>query len=116
MQQAQSKLPKGVETPQISPTSSPIGTVLQYAFTAENTPLMEVRRIIDWQVTNRLLAVPGVSQVVAYGGDIRQYQVLVDPEKLKAFNVTLEDIVQASEAANVNAPGGYLITPDRQLF
>ena len=116
LQQAQSKLPEGVETPQISPTSSPIGTVLQYAFTAENTPLMEVRRIVDWQVTNRILAVPGVSQVVAYGGDIRQYQVLVDPEKLKAFNVTLEDIVQASEAANVNAPGGYLITPDRQLF
>ncbi|BDI20774.1 hypothetical protein ANSO36C_65760 (plasmid) [Nostoc cf. commune SO-36] len=114
LQQAQSKLPSGVETPQISPTSSPIGTVLQYAFTSENTPLMEVRRIVDWQVTNRLLAVPGVSQVVAYGGDVRQYQVLVDPEKLKAFNVTLEDVEQAAKAANVNAPGGYLITPDRE--
>ena len=114
LQQAQSKLPSGVETPQISPTSSPIGTVLQYAFTSQSTPLMEVRRIVDWQVTNRLLAVPGVSQVVAYGGDIRQYQVLVDPEKLKAFNVTLEDVEQAAKAANVNAPGGYLITPDRE--
>jgi CzcA family heavy metal efflux pump len=114
LQQAQSKLPSGVETPQISPTSSPIGTILQYAFTSQSTPLMEVRRIVDWQVTNRLLAVPGVSQVVAYGGDIRQYQVLVDPEKLKAFNVTLEDVEQAAKAANVNAPGGYLITPDRE--
>jgi CzcA family heavy metal efflux pump len=114
LQQAQSKLPSGVETPQISPTSSPIGTVLQYAFTSQNTPLMEVRRIVDWQVTNRLLAVPGVSQVVAYGGDVRQYQVLVDPAKLRAFNVTLEDVEQAAKAANVNAPGGYLITPDRE--
>lgn len=114
LQQAQSKLPKGVETPQISPTSSPIGTVLQYAFTSQSTPLMEVRRIVDWQVTNRLLAVPGVSQVVAYGGDVRQYQVLVDPAKLRAFNVTLEDVEQAAKAANVNAPGGYLITPDRE--
>ncbi|MBD2772330.1 efflux RND transporter permease subunit [Iningainema tapete] len=145
LQQAQSKLPSGVETPQISPTSSPIGTVLQYAFTLEaqeqggrgaegqrgrgenispapqlpSSPappasLMEVRRIVDWQVTNRLLAVPGVSQVIAYGGEMRQYQVLVDPEKLKAFNVTLEDVVQATQAANVNAPGGYLITPDRE--
>jgi len=114
LQQAQSKLPSGVETPQISPTSSPIGTVLQYAFTSENTSLMEVRRIVDWQVTNRLLAVPGVSQVVAYGGDVRQYQVLVDPAKLRAFNVTLEDVEQAASAANVNAPGGYLITPDRE--
>ncbi|KAB8315807.1 CusA/CzcA family heavy metal efflux RND transporter [Tolypothrix campylonemoides VB511288] len=114
LQQAQSKLPEAVETPQISPTSSPIGTVLQYAFTSESTPLMEVRRIVDWQVTNRILAVPGVSQVIAYGGDVRQYQVLVDPEKLKAFNVTLNDIVEATSAANVNAPGGYLITPDRE--
>ncbi|MBD2385633.1 efflux RND transporter permease subunit [Cylindrospermum sp. FACHB-282] len=114
LQQAQSKLPSGVETPQISPTSSPIGTVLQYAFTSQSTPLMEVRRIVDWQVTNRLLAVPGVSQVVAYGGDVRQYQVLVDPAKLRAFNVTLEDVEQAASAANVNAPGGYLITPDRE--
>ncbi|KAB8314334.1 CusA/CzcA family heavy metal efflux RND transporter [Tolypothrix campylonemoides VB511288] len=114
LQQAQSKLPEGVETPQVSPTSSPIGTVLQYAFTSSSTPLMEMRRIVDWQVTNRLLAVPGVSQVVAYGGDIRQYQVLVDPEKLNAFNVTLEDVAEAAKAANVNAPGGYLITPDRE--
>ncbi|MBD2247003.1 efflux RND transporter permease subunit [Nostoc sp. FACHB-888] len=114
LQQSFSKLPSGVETPQISPTSSPIGTVLQYAFTSQSTPLMEVRRIVDWQVTNRLLAVPGVSQVVAYGGDVRQYQVLVDPEKLKAFNVTLEEVEQAASAANVNAPGGYLITPDRE--
>jgi CzcA family heavy metal efflux pump len=114
LQQAQTKLPEGVETPQISPTSSPIGTVLQYAFTSESTSLMEVRRIVDWQVTNRILAVPGVSQVVAYGGDVRQYQVLVDPEKLQAFNITLEDVVEASKAANVNAPGGYLITPDRE--
>lgn len=87
LQQAQSKLPQGVETPQISPISSPIGTVLQYAFTSNTTSLMEVRRIVDWQVTNRLLAVPGVSQVVAYGGDVRQYQVLVDPAKLQAFDV-----------------------------
>lgn len=114
LQQATSKLPEGVETPQISPISSPVGTVLQYAFTSQTTSLMEVRRIVDWQVTNRLLAVPGVSQVTAYGGDVRQYQVLVDPEKLKAFNVSLEDVVEAAKAANVNAPGGYLITPDRE--
>lgn len=114
MQQAQSKLPEGVETPQISPISSPVGTVLQYAFTSETTSLMEVRRIVDWQVTNRILAVSGVSQVVAYGGDIRQYQVLVDPAKLKAFNVSLQDVNEAAASANNNAPGGYLITPDRE--
>ncbi|MFB2881964.1 efflux RND transporter permease subunit [Floridanema aerugineum] len=116
LQQAMSKLPKAVETPQLSPTTSPVGTILTYAFTSETTPLMEVRRIVDWQVTNRLLAVPGVAQVVAYGGDVRQYQVLVDPAKLKAFDVSLQDVTKAVEAANTNAPGGYLITPDKETL
>ena len=125
LQQATSKLPPGVQTPQISPTTSPVGLVVQYAFTikeGENTPnsstipkpLMEARRIVDWQVTNRLLAVPGVSQILTFGGDERQFQVLVDPVKLAAFNITLDQVTQASQKANVNAPGGFFITPDTE--
>ena len=116
LQQAQSKLPAGVGSPQISPTTSPVGLVITYAFTSETTPLMEVRRLVDWQVTNRLLAVTGVAQVVAYGGEQRQYQVLVEPAKLKAFNVSLQQVSEAVAAANVNAPGGYLITPDKETL
>ncbi|WP_341737334.1 efflux RND transporter permease subunit [Microcoleus sp. CAWBG640] len=116
LQQAQNKLPVGVKTPQISPTTSPVGTVITYAFTSETTSLMEVRRLVDWQVTNRLLAVTGVAQVVAYGGEQRQYQVLVEPAKLKAFNVSLQQVSEAVAAANVNAPGGYLITPDKETL
>jgi CzcA family heavy metal efflux pump len=116
LQQVQQKLPEGVENPQISPISSPIGTVLQYAFTAETTPLMEVRRLVDRDITNRLLAVPGVSQVIAYGGDVRQYQVLADPAKLRAFNVSLDEVTAASRGANVNAAGGFLINPDQELI
>ncbi|HYW19282.1 MAG TPA: efflux RND transporter permease subunit [Nodularia sp. (in: cyanobacteria)] len=125
LQQAVSKLPEGVETPRIAPTSSPIGTVLKYALTVEGEgnnqsateiDLMEVRRIVDWQVTNRLLAVPGVSQVLVYGGDVRQYQVLVDLNKLQAFNVSLQQVSEAVQAANVNAPGGFLTTPDKQTL
>jgi CzcA family heavy metal efflux pump len=116
LQQAQSQLPQGVEVPQISPVSSPLGAVIKYALTAKTTPLMDVRRIVDWQVKNRLLAVPGVSQIVIFGGDIRQYQVLVNPDKLKAFNVSLQDVTEAAEKANVNAPGGFLINPDQELL
>jgi cation efflux system protein involved in nickel and cobalt tolerance len=114
LQSATSKLPQGVNPPQIAPISSPIGTVLTYGFTSTTTSLMEVRRIVDWQVTNRLLAVPGVTQVIVYGGDVRQYQVLVSPEKLVAFNVSLQNVSEAVAAANVSAPGGYSITPDRE--
>ena len=116
LQQAQSQLPQGVESPQISPISSPLGAAIKYAFTSETTPLMEVRRIVDWQVKNRLLAVPGVTQVVIFGGDVRQYQVLVDPDKLKAFNVSLQEVAEATEKANVNAPGGFLINPDQEML
>ncbi|MGB3516199.1 MAG: efflux RND transporter permease subunit, partial [Elainellaceae cyanobacterium] len=116
LQQVQEKLPEGVGIPQISPISSPIGTILMYAFTAETTPLMEVRRLVDRDVTNRLLAVPGISQVIAYGGDVRQYQVLVDPDRLVAFDVSLQEVAEATEAANVNAAGGFLNTPDQELI
>jgi CzcA family heavy metal efflux pump len=127
LQQAQGKLPEGVEVPRIAPPSSPIGTILKFALTidpaatpAANTPeptsMMELRNIVDWKITNQLLAVPGVSQVTAYGGEIRQFQVLVDPAKLTAFDVSLEQVREAAAAANVNAPGGYLITPDRETL
>jgi Cu/Ag efflux pump CusA len=102
LQQAQTKLSESVEIPRFSPISSPIGTILKFAFTVESnaelkveptndaavtsplTSMMDLRRMIDWQVTNRLLAVPGVSQVAVYGGEERQYQVLINPAKLKA--------------------------------
>ncbi|AFY96875.1 efflux RND transporter permease subunit [Chamaesiphon minutus] len=121
LQQAVSKLPPGVEPPQMSPTTSPVGLVVQYAFTvadgeqsASPNSLMAARRIVDWQVTNRLLAVPGVSQVLVFGGDERQFQVLVDPVKLAAFNITLDQVAQATRKANVNAAGGFFITPDTE--
>lgn len=132
LQQAQGKLPEGVEVPRVSPPSSPIGTILQFALTiapaegeptdspngAATTPtsMMDLRTLVDWKITNRLLAVPGVSQVTAYGGEIKQFQVLVAPAKLAAFDVSLEQVTQATANANLNAPGGYLITPDRETL
>ncbi|MEH2368471.1 efflux RND transporter permease subunit [Nostoc sp.] len=116
LQQARSQLPQGVEDPEVLPVSSPLGWTVKYAFTSETTPLMEVWRIVNWQVKNRLLAVPGVSNIVIFGGDERQYQVLVNPDKLKAFNVSLDDVTKAAAAANANAPGGFLITPDQETL
>ncbi len=113
---AQSILPKGVEQPEILPVSSPLGWTVKYAFTSETTSLMEVSRLAGWDIKNRLLAVPGVSNVFIYGGDDRQYQVLVSPAKLNAFNVSLNDVVKATQNANVNVPGGFLTTPDQEFL
>lgn len=116
LQQAQKQLPQGVEPPQLTPISAPLGAIVSYALTAKTTSLMDVRRIVDWQVKNRLLGIPGVTQVLVYGGEVRQYQVLVNPDKLKAFNVTLQEVTEAAEKANVNAPGGFLTNPDQELL
>ncbi|NEP48931.1 MAG: efflux RND transporter permease subunit [Moorea sp. SIO3C2] len=126
LQQAAARLPEGVESPQISPLSSPIGTILSYAFTIDEDvdtgdvpskiDLMAVRRLVDRDITNQLLAVAGVTQVIAYGGDVRQYQVLVDLAKLTAFDVSLTEVTEAAAAANTNAAGGFLISPDKELL
>ena len=116
LQRAASFLPKGVEQPEILPVSSPLGWAVKYAFTSDTIPLMEVTRIVNGEVKNRLLAVPGVSNVFIYGGDDRQYQVLVNPDKLKAYNVTISDVTKAAQNANVNVPGGFLITPDQETL
>ena len=116
LQQARSQLPKGVEEPEMLPVSSPLGWTIKYAFTSDTTPLMDVWRTVNWQVKNRLLAVPGVSNVVIFGGEERQYQVLVNPNQLKAFNVTLADVTKAAQAANANASGGFLISADQETL
>ncbi len=116
LQQVRSQLPQGVNPPEIAPITSPLGNIIKYAFTSETTPLMDVWRIVNWQVRNRLLAGPGVSNVFIFGGDERQYQVLVDPNKLKAFDLSLNDVTKAATAANSNAPGGFLISPDTELL
>ena len=67
---------------------------------------MEARTAADWTVRRRLLAVPGVSQVVPIGGEVRQYQVLVDPERLRAYRVGLDEVLRAAEGSNENASGG----------
>ncbi|MFM7425613.1 MAG: efflux RND transporter permease subunit [Elainella sp.] len=129
LQQVQGKLPEGVEIPRIAPPSSPIGTILKFALTVEPpagsgtapnqtpaTSMMALRNLVDWKISNQLLAVPGVSQVTAYGGEVKQFQVLVDPAKLAAFDLSLDQVTAAAAAANANAPGGYLLTPDREIL
>ncbi len=116
LQQARGQLPKGVADPEILPITSPLSWTVKYAFTADTTSMMEVWRIVNWQVKNRLLAVPGVSNIVIHGGDERQYQVLINPDKLKAFNVSLDAVTTAAASANQNAPGGFLVTPDQETL
>ena len=112
LQQVTNQLPEGVHPPEISPLASPLGTILQYAFTLNGqgqTSLMELRQLVETTLGNRILSVSGVSQVTIYGGDERQEQILVDPAKLRSLDVSLTEAIEAAKGANSNAPGGFLI-------
>ena len=119
LQQVTNRLPEGTHPPAISPLVSPLGTILQYAFTVNpqgQTSLMDLRHLVDVTLSHQILSVSGVSQVTIYGGDRRQEQVLVNPEKLRSLNVSLTDVTDAARAANDNAPGGFLIGGGRELL
>ncbi len=116
LQRVNNILPKGIQQPEILPVNSPLGWTVKYAFTSEDGNMMELWRIVNWDVRNRLLGVPGVSNVFLYGGDERQYQVLVDPERLKSYNLSLADLTKAVQSVNSNSPGGFITTPDREYL
>lgn len=110
LQLVASGLPEGVEAPVLAPISSIMGEVMLIAVTGDaSTSPMDMRSVADWTVRRRLLAVPGVAQVVPLGGEVKQYQVLVDPPRLAAFGVTLQDVLLAAGGSNVNASGGVFM-------
>ena len=107
LQLVANQLPEGVPPPVLAPISSIMGEILLVGITGdENVSAMDIRSVADWTLRRRLLAVSGVSQVIPIGGEVRQYQVLVSPERLAAYSVSLEDVLRAAEGSNTNASGG----------
>ncbi|MFT5358034.1 MAG: CzcA family heavy metal efflux pump, partial [Polyangiales bacterium] len=107
--QGLSALPPEAETPLLASPSSVMGEIAFIALSADGDDPLELRRVADVEVRRRLLAVPGVSQVVALGGLERQYQVLADPDRLERYSLTLTDLVDALEHGNQNVTGGYVV-------
>ncbi len=108
LQLAIPRLPQGVGEPQMMLFSLPVGIILKMSLRSDQTSLMELRSFADWTLRPRLLAVPGVAQVTIFGGEVKQYQVIVDPAKLKDFGVTLQEVMTAARGANQNAGAGFL--------
>jgi copper/silver efflux system protein len=115
-------MPPGVSAPVLAPVSSVMGEIMMVGLTwddsaqayggvdpNEGTAAMALRTAADWTVRRRLLAVPGVAQVVPIGGEVKQYQVLADPTRMLSHGVTLEEVVRAAEGSNENASGGVFM-------
>jgi len=105
LQAAAAALPAGVSAPLLAPVSSVMGEILMIGLTGSQSP-RELRTVADWTIRRRLLAVPGVAQVIPIGGEVRQYQVLADPARMLAAGVTLAAVLEAARGSNANASGG----------
>ena len=112
----QVRLPAGIRPPVLGPIASTMGEIMLISMTSKTTSSMELRSLADWVIRPRLLGVPGVAQVMIIGGDTKQYQVLVDPAKLRDYGLTLKEVSDAVGGANVNASGGFMERPDLEYF
>lgn len=108
LSQVSSELPEGVKQPVMGPQSSLLGEMLIVGLTAKSTSLLDLRTIADRNIAPRLLAVGGVSQVSVIGGDVKEYQILLNSEKMKFHDVALQDVLEATQGVNNNNGGGIL--------
>lgn len=101
-------LPQGVSQPTIGPQSSILGELLIVGLTADTTTMLDLRTIADWTLRPRLLSTGGVAQVAVLGGDIKEFQVLFDPGKMKHYGVTLQELLAVTRGMNQNINGGVI--------
>lgn len=107
LQFVSASLPQGM-TPVLAPISSIMGEIMYLGLRSERHSLMEVKEIADFVVRKRLLSVPGVSQVVVIGGETKQYQVNIDPRKLSAYGVSVNEVIGAVKNTNENFSAGVM--------
>lgn len=110
-----SRLPKGV-TPSLGPDASGVGWAFMYSLNSPRRDLGELRSIQDWYLKYQLAAVPGVAEVASVGGFEKQYQVTVDPSKLRAYNLALKDVSAAIERSNGEVGGRSLELAEREFI
>ena len=118
LQAAKELIPEGVGTPEMGPNTSGLGQVFQYLLIADKDSdydAMTLRSLNDWIVKLLIMPVDGVTDVLSFGGDVRQYQVNVDPSKLLSYELTQQDVVQALDDNNTNVGGWYMNRGQEQL-
>ena len=115
LQSAKEALPEWAE-PEMGPISTGLGEIYQYTLESREHSPMELRTIQDWMIAPQLRALPGVNEVNSFGGFVKQYHVLVDPNRLLKYGVTLRDVLEALENNNANAGGDFIIKGWEQAY
>ena len=101
-------LPDNVGKPTLGPQSSILGELLIVGLTADSTSMLDLRTMADWTIRPRLLSTGGVAQVAVLGGDIKEYQILIHPERMKHYGVTLAEVMDVTRSMNQNTSGGVI--------
>lgn len=112
---AKERIPNGLGAPELGPITTGLGQVFKYILTSPTLDAMELRAINDWIVKFQLRTVPGVTDVLSFGGSVRQYQVNVDPDRLVSYALSIADVKAALQANNANAGGWYIEGSQEQL-
>ena len=109
------ELPAGVSSPKMEPLTSSTMDLLKFGLTSEKLSPMELRTFADWTVRPRLLSVPGVAATKVFGGEVRQLQIQVRPDRLRAFGISVQDVSAAASAATGVRGAGFVETPAQRL-
>ncbi len=112
---AQVEVPDGVK-PTLGPLATPTGEIYRYTLVGDRYSPMQLRELQDWVMERHLKQVPGVADVVSYGGFVKQYQVQVEPERLQALGVSLRQVFEALGRSNANAGGNYIEHGEEQYI
>ncbi|MCW5621799.1 MAG: efflux RND transporter permease subunit, partial [Burkholderiales bacterium] len=110
------QLPRGVAQPTMTPLTSSASTVLGVGLTSEQRSLMDLRTLVDWTIRPHLLAVEGVAEVNVFGGDVRQWQVQVDPERLMRHGLSLNEVLDAAGKASGLLASGFIKTTNQHII
>ncbi|WP_342379837.1 CusA/CzcA family heavy metal efflux RND transporter [Myxococcus stipitatus] len=113
---ARESIPPGYGSPEMGPISTGLGEIYQFEVRGEGQDAMELRSILEWQISPRLRSVPGVVEVNAFGGELKTYEVQVDPTRLTAYGLSLGQVFEALEQNNANAGGAYIARGPEQVL
>jgi CzcA family heavy metal efflux pump len=115
LQEVKEQFPPGTESPMMLPITSAVSWLHKFSLQSDKVSLLDLRTLCDWDIRNRILAIPGIASVVCMGPGPKQYQVLLSSPKLLQYNVSVKEVVEALKATNRNVPGGFNVVRGQEF-
>jgi len=115
LQEVKEQFPPGTESPVMLPITSAVSWLIKFSLQSDKVPLLDLRTLCDWDIRNRILAIPGIASVVCMGPGPKQYQVLLSSPKLLQYNVSVKEVVEHLRETNRNVPGGFNVVTGQEF-